>query len=419
MGWYLSNSFGGNGDVVCNFGVASDKVITGDWNGDGLDSPGVFRNGTWYLSNSCGGTGDYIFGFGDWNDVPVVGDWDGNGTDTPGVFRNGMWYLSNGFNGQVNYSFGYGNWDDVPVVGDWDGNGTDTPGIFRGANWALSNGFNSQVNYSFVYGVAGDIPVVADWDGNGTDTPGIVRGATWTVSNYFGGTGSHTFNYGAPGDTFFGGDWNGGSGPESPGVTRPGDVEAVYNVETSNANATPLNVTYRPAPAVEDDGTTSARLGDGDGDGDVPMPYAARRGDIFYYPSSSYGFNHAHTGIYRWRGVVVEAANDRLGVRKISVAERNTVTGGIPGSGSYVAQVYTSSWSDRVTATNWANDQDGKGYRGATSRNRTQSAPFNCSQLVWAAYNRVGFDLDEDGGWYVLPRNIIEDTDNVAYYWRS
>ena len=198
--------------------------MVGDWNGDGLDSPGVFRNGTWFLSNSCGGTGDYVFGFGNSNDIPVVGDWDGNGTDTPGVFRNGVWYLSNGFSGQVNHSFGYGNWNDKPVVGDWDGNGTDTPGVFQGAAWALSNGFSGQVNHSFVFGISTDVPVVGDWDGNGSDTPGIVRGAQWTVSNVFGGTGNRTFNYGAAGDTFVAGDWNGGGGPDTPGIARPGDL---------------------------------------------------------------------------------------------------------------------------------------------------------------------------------------------------
>ena len=26
-------------------------------------------------------------------DVPVVGDWDGDGKDDLGVFRNGIWYL--------------------------------------------------------------------------------------------------------------------------------------------------------------------------------------------------------------------------------------------------------------------------------------------------------------------------------------
>jgi len=52
----------------------------------------------------------------------VVGDWDGNGTDTIGVFRNGVFYLRNSnTNGFADLAFTYGQPGDVPVVGDWNG----------------------------------------------------------------------------------------------------------------------------------------------------------------------------------------------------------------------------------------------------------------------------------------------------------
>src|SRR5262249_48415724 len=38
---------------------------------------------------------DHVFHFGTGGDKPVVGDWNGDGVRTIGVFRNGMWYLDN------------------------------------------------------------------------------------------------------------------------------------------------------------------------------------------------------------------------------------------------------------------------------------------------------------------------------------
>jgi hypothetical protein len=77
--------------------VAGDKFVAGDWDGDGVDTPGAVRGHTWYLSNSFGGTGDLIFGYGNDTDRAVAGDWDNDGKDTYGVFRSAWWYLRNGY----------------------------------------------------------------------------------------------------------------------------------------------------------------------------------------------------------------------------------------------------------------------------------------------------------------------------------
>jgi hypothetical protein len=37
------------GDVLGNFGVATDTILIGDWNGDGKDQVGVWREGTFFL----------------------------------------------------------------------------------------------------------------------------------------------------------------------------------------------------------------------------------------------------------------------------------------------------------------------------------------------------------------------------------
>ncbi|MEI7852004.1 MAG: hypothetical protein WCH86_09240, partial [Kiritimatiellales bacterium] len=66
------------------------------------------------------------FGYGLPGDIPIVGDWNGDGIDTVGVFRpsNAMWYLNpNNAASPDNtlIAFGYGLPGDIPVVGDWNG----------------------------------------------------------------------------------------------------------------------------------------------------------------------------------------------------------------------------------------------------------------------------------------------------------
>jgi len=109
--------------------------VTGDWNEDGIDTPGLVRDNQWLLRNSnTSGRADISFTYGDQGELgfPVVGDWNGNGSDSPGLVRDGFWLLRNSnTTGAANLAFGYGNpfpqhW---PTPGDWDGNATDTPGV--------------------------------------------------------------------------------------------------------------------------------------------------------------------------------------------------------------------------------------------------------------------------------------------------
>jgi SpoIID/LytB domain protein len=122
---------------------------------------GVVRGNTWYVRSPVA---DRVFSYGRAGDRVVVGDWDGNGTDTPGVVRGNTWYLSNDFDGVGEVVFSYGRAGDRVVVGDWDGNGTDTPGVVRGNTWYLSNDFDGVGEVVVAYGLPTDRPVVGTWD---------------------------------------------------------------------------------------------------------------------------------------------------------------------------------------------------------------------------------------------------------------
>jgi hypothetical protein len=78
------------------FGNVGDKPVIGDWDGGGGGAHGtvtigVFRPATarWYLRNQHGPSCPCIadFPYGDATDTPVTGDWDGDGDDTIGIFR--------------------------------------------------------------------------------------------------------------------------------------------------------------------------------------------------------------------------------------------------------------------------------------------------------------------------------------------
>ena len=86
--WFLRNDDGSAQEFY--FGDPGDVPLFGDWDGDTVSTPGVYRqsDGRVYLRNSnTQGIGDLWFFFGDQGDVPLAGDWDGDGVDTISVFR--------------------------------------------------------------------------------------------------------------------------------------------------------------------------------------------------------------------------------------------------------------------------------------------------------------------------------------------
>jgi len=165
--------------------------------------------------------------FGQAGDVAVAGDWDGNGIDTPGVFNpaTGQWLLTNGINGTnaansfptPNFTFTFGQNGDTPIVGDWDGNGIDGVGFFRGGNstFFLSNGFQGTVDIKpFIFGSLGSKPLAGDWNGDGIATIGVFSQNTGVMAlnntNTPGnGVGDIVFNFGQNGDIPLAGDWDG------------------------------------------------------------------------------------------------------------------------------------------------------------------------------------------------------------------
>ena len=125
-------------DHVFHYGGVGDRAIAGDWNGDGVASVGVFRNGHWILDRDGNGRFSEIdmhAEFGERGDIPVVGDFDGDGIDEIGIYRHGKFYLDTNGNRELdsNEKLNPIEVDEggYPIVGDWDGDGKDNVGTVR------------------------------------------------------------------------------------------------------------------------------------------------------------------------------------------------------------------------------------------------------------------------------------------------
>jgi hypothetical protein len=171
------------------YGVPGDTPFMGDWDCDGVDTPGLYRrsDGYVYLRNSnTEGVADIKFFFGIPGDVPVAGDFDGDGCDTVSIYRPSeqRFYVINRLGsgdtglGFAEYSFLFGNPGDKPFVGDFDGDGFDEVGLHRETTGRVYFRFSLTTGVAdrdFIYGDPGDFLVAGDWDGDGVDTPAIFR----------------------------------------------------------------------------------------------------------------------------------------------------------------------------------------------------------------------------------------------------
>ncbi len=148
-------------------------------------------------------------------------------------------------------------------------------------------------------------------------------------------------------------------------------------------------------------------------------------GDVVYYDREKFGINHGHAAIYVGKKRIVDAANANLGVHKILARERK-----VPKGHTWIAWVDASTdpvvrqtrWSQ---AAAWAKGKDGEPYSWRVTvsglsavnwlDNKYYAKPWNCSQLVWASFKRLGVETDVNGGKGVWPVDILNHNKVKAY----
>lgn len=170
---------------VLYFGTPGDLPLIGDWDCDGIDSPGMYRptTGLVYLRADQGSVATARLFFGEPGDVVLVGDWNGDGCDSLGAYRRrlGRVLIANRLGGGSELEYFFGIPSDQPFVGDFDGNGSDEIGLHRETTglvyfrYRLNTGF---ADHQFFYGDPGDQLVAGDWNGDGVDSPGVLRPST-------------------------------------------------------------------------------------------------------------------------------------------------------------------------------------------------------------------------------------------------
>lgn len=149
-----------------------DIPLSGDWDGDRVQTIGVYRpsTSTFYLRNhNTSGPPDHVIRFGQPGDRPVVGDWDGSGRTGIGVFRSAAatFLLGKGPDpSKAPTPVVFGTPEDLPVIGDWDGDGKDTIGLYRpsAATFFLRNrNETGQADFTVAFGNSGFLPLAGNW----------------------------------------------------------------------------------------------------------------------------------------------------------------------------------------------------------------------------------------------------------------
>ncbi len=222
--YFLNDSWSGAANRVFPFGVESDRVYVGDWDGSRTDTLAVRRGNTYYFSNRLrAGEADTVIRYGRSDDATLVGDWNRDGRDTLAVRRGPVYYFSNRLaGGEAETVVQYGRPEDAVLVGDWNGDGTDTLAVRRGHVYYFSNRLaGGEAERVVAYGRPDDAVLVGDWNGDGKDTIAVRRGTTYYINDTLaGGEASRVVTYGRATDTALAGDWD-GNGADTLGVRRP------------------------------------------------------------------------------------------------------------------------------------------------------------------------------------------------------
>jgi SpoIID/LytB domain protein len=215
---------------------------TGGATSVGVQDP---RSGIWTLRNANGTTDDFYFG--NPKDIPFIGDWNGNGIDTVGLYRESAGFLflrHTNTQGFADVDIYYGNPGDLPVAGDWNGDGIDTVGIYRPSQsrfYLRNTNTQGNADVDLAFGQKGDVPIAGDWDGNGYDTVGVYRPSTRMVyftNSLTSGAADFSYHYlgASPGDRIVAGDWN-LDGVDTVGVFRPSNATFYLRDTYTQTNA--------------------------------------------------------------------------------------------------------------------------------------------------------------------------------------
>ncbi|MEQ1606467.1 MAG: VCBS repeat-containing protein [Pyrinomonadaceae bacterium] len=180
--WHV---LGGTGSaaVTYNWGVGTDKVAQGDYDGDGKTDFAIYRpsaSGQFYVVRSSDGS-TTSYQIGSTNDLPAPGDYDGDGKTDYALYRpsDGSWYVVNSSTGILSYPYLGVTGTSAPA--DYDGDGKADAAVLNGSTFTARLTSNGQLQ-TVPIGSTGT-PVSADYDGDGKANYSVRSGAGWIIAN--------------------------------------------------------------------------------------------------------------------------------------------------------------------------------------------------------------------------------------------
>jgi len=191
--WYIIDQTGAV--RVTPWGLAGDRPVPGDYDGDGSADLAIFRpsNGLWAIVNSSNGTVREEQNLGINGDVPVPGDYDQDGKTDVAVFRpsESKWYIRKSSKpNDPDLVQQWGESGDVPVPGDYDRDRKTDIAIFRPSQnkWHILKSSSPSTNPSAMisfFGQAQDVVAPGDYNGDGAMDFAVYRpgDGRWYIRN--------------------------------------------------------------------------------------------------------------------------------------------------------------------------------------------------------------------------------------------
>ncbi len=217
---WLTSFAGGNPFSSREWGISGDLVLTGDYDGDGIDDVTIYRasQGTFYIIQSATLT-MRIEQLGQSGDNPrIVGDYNGDGRDDLAVYRSGAqstWFYKTSPSALFT-AVNWGQTGDFPAPGDFDGDGKSDFVVQRteGGNARFWKRLSGGTFSSELFGLASDLVVTGDYDGDGKTDICVVRNSGGFLDWHFepsgtAGTTDVVDTWGISGDLTVQGDYDG------------------------------------------------------------------------------------------------------------------------------------------------------------------------------------------------------------------